>query len=136
MQHALVGVGVTVDEALAFINRVYLQPNSTSFCEMYGQGSIVAEANHHRRSLNLKGLHAFDLRTKKPNGDSWDFNQKADRQMAKAMIDESNPDWIIGSPPCTAFSIWNRQMNYRKMPVDKVRVAIEEGKRHLNFVCM
>ena len=26
-------------------------------------------------------------------------------------------------------------MNYRKMPVDKVRGAIEEGKRHLNFCC-
>ena len=51
------------------------------------------------------------------------------------MIDTDDPDWIIGSPPCTAFSIWNRQMNYRKMDPEKVRIAIEEGVRHLEFCC-
>ena len=103
--------------------------------EMYGQGSLVTEANNKRRPLNLRGLNAFDLRTLKPDGTPWNFNVRADRHLAQRMIDTDDPDWIVGSPPCTAFSIWSRQMNYRKMDPEKVRVAIEEGVRHLNFCC-
>ena len=103
--------------------------------EMYGQGSLVTEANNKRRSLNLKRLNAFDLRSLKPDGTPWNFNDNADRHLAQKMIDEDDPDWIVGSPPCTAFSIWYRLVNYRKMDPEKSRIAIEEGVRHLNCYC-
>ena len=95
----------------------------------------MTEANNKRRSLNLSGLNAFDLRALKPDGTHWNFNDQADRRLAQKMIDEDDPDWIVGSPSCTTFSIWSRQMNYRKMDPEKVRAAIEEGIRHLNFRC-
>ena len=41
---------------------------------------------------------------------------------------------VIGSPPCTAFSLWNRGINYKKMPIDEVRRRISEGRKHLNFM--
>ena len=103
--------------------------------ETYGQGNLVTEANNKRQSLNLRGLNAFDLRTLKPDGTPWNFNDRADRRLTQKMIDEDDADWIVGSPPCTACRIWSRQMNYRKMDPEKVKVAIEEGIRHLSFRC-
>ena len=54
------------------------------------------------------------------------------------MIDKEEPTWIIGSPPCTAFSLWNTGMNYPKAiargNADAVKEAIAKGRRHLNFV--
>ena len=100
--------------------------------EMYGQGTILSEADRTRRSLNCEGLKAFDLRTDKPDGCPWNFDKREGRTLTSQVITDDDSEWITGSPPCTAFSIWNRQMMHRKMPIDKVRAAIEEGKRHLN----
>ena len=63
----------------------------------------------------------------KPDGTPWNFNDRADRRLAQKMIDEDDPDWIVGSPPCTAFSTWNRQMNYRKMDPKKVRLQLRKA---------
>ena len=79
---------------------------SPTFLEVYGGGSIVQEAENQRRNLGVKGIGAFDLRTKKPDGTSWDFSRKADRALAREYIAMHKPRWIIGSPPCTAFSSW------------------------------
>ena len=128
MEAALIAAGTHRDAAKLFVNKIVGNAGATTFMEMYGQGTIVSEANRTRRSLNCEGLRAFDLRTNKPDGCPWNFNKSEDRKLARQMIADDDPEWIIGSPPCTAFSIWNRQMNYRKMPVDKVRAAIEEVK--------
>ena len=105
-----------------------------TFSEVYGRGSIVECANKARRDLNLKGLHAMDLRTVRPDGQPWDFSRKSDRKLAMAMLSRDSPDWIIGSPPCTSFSIWNFAMNYPKMSPTKIEKAVKEGKTHLSFV--
>ena len=134
MQSALIGAGNDAVAAAQIVDRIFGVQHATTFMEMYGQGSLVSEANNKRRSLNLRGLNEFYLRTLKPNGTPWIFNDRADRHLAQKMVDEDDPDWIVGSPPCTAFSIWNRQMNYRKMDSEKARDAIEEGVRHLTVV--
>ena len=74
MQSALVGAGTDALAAAEFVDKFFGVQHATTFMEMYGQGSLVAEANHGRRSLNLKGLRAFGLRTHKPNGQPWIFN--------------------------------------------------------------
>ena len=69
---------------------------------------FVLALNHDkpgRRALNIKGLDALDIRTLKPNGQPWDFNKRSDRNEARRLIDEKQPQWLIGSPPCTPFSI-------------------------------
>ena len=70
----------------------------------------------------------------KDDGTPWNFTLRAGRKLARDVLDKDDPDWLVGSPPCTAFSIWNYAMNYPKMDRDKVQRAIEEGKTHLNFV--
>ena len=82
-----------------------------TFMEIYGQGRIVQMANN-RRDLNMQGLDALDLRTNKPSGEAWDFRKKSDRQEAENLVRERRPMWLIGSPPCTAFSSFNQGPNF------------------------
>ena len=114
--------------------RDIVSPDEATFFEMYGRGSIMREANTSRRDLNVRGLAACDLRTSKPDGTPWDFTKRSDRQLAMKMIDEQDPDFVIGSPPCTAFCAWNAKMNFRKMDKEKVAAIIREGQLHLNFM--
>ena len=131
--NALVQNGVQPDVAKKKARDI-VNPNQATFVEMYGRGGTVREANTARRDLNVKGLAAFDIRTSKPDGNPWDFNKRSDRQLAMNMLDELDPYFVIGSPPCTAFCAWNAKMNFRKMPKDKVTAIIQEGQRHLNFM--
>ena len=106
-----------------------------TFIEVFGRGEICKEANSRRRNLNIEGLDAFDLRTCKSDGTPWNFNRSKDRLEARQIIKTTKPTWIIGSPPCTPFCIWNVAMNYPKSKdPDAVRRAIREGRRHLNFM--
>ena len=78
-------------------------------------------------------MASLDLRSPKPNGDAWDFRKARDRREARQLVRKLNPDWIIGAPPCTAFSIWNYGRNYKKMDADAAREKLEEGRLHPNF---
>ena len=105
-----------------------------TFIEAYGR-TITDYTNASRRNLNVKGLSSLDFRTPKANGAPWDFRRRSDRQAAIKLVDDLNPDWILGAPPCTAFSIWNFGMNYKKMDGDAVRAKLAEGRLHLKFAC-
>ena len=50
------------------------------------------------------------------------------------MVDQLDPDFVIGSPPCTPFCNWNVHMNFRKMKKRDVDQIVAEGKLHLNFM--
>ena len=108
-----------------------LQP---TFIEAYGR-TITDYTNQARRNLNVKGLSSLDFRTPKANGSPWDFRQRSDRHEALKLIDDLDPDWVLGAPPCTAFSIWNYALNYKKMDADAVREKLAEGRMHLKFCC-
>lgn len=107
--------------------------NPTMF-EVYGHGTIVDASHGIRRSLNVNGLRALDLRTTKPNGAPWDFSIASDRQLARSMIEEEKPTWVIGSPPCTFFSAWNQGINLRKMAPERVERLRKEAVKHLHFI--
>ena len=73
--------------------------------ESYGQGRMVDAAAHgQRRNLNCHGLSALDLRSLKQDGTPCDFRKPEDRAEAERLQDQRDPDWVIGSPPCTAFT--------------------------------
>ena len=67
-------------------------------------GAIAEEASQDNTGLNCVGVMVLDLRFTNPEGENWDFTIKKHRDMAKALIDSEDPDWIIGAPPCTLFS--------------------------------
>ena len=62
-----------------------------TFMEFYGRGSIVKEATKARRCPNVKGLHAFDKRTFRPDGNPWDFTKIQHRKDARRMVRELKP---------------------------------------------
>ncbi|MCP2504710.1 MAG: hypothetical protein NLN65_05400, partial [Candidatus Poseidoniaceae archaeon] len=129
-------LGVEPDDANRFsakIMRISNQPINPTFVEMYGCGNIVTAANTVLRNLNVTGLAAFDLRTCKPSGVPWDFSKKSDRSEALRFVKEKKPIWIIGSPPCTAFSRL-QGLNFPKMDPARVAQIMKEARAHLHFV--
>ena len=82
-----------------------------------------------------KGLNALDLRTTKPNSQPWDVCKREDRKLARQMVNEQQPEWIVGAPRCMPLSIWSYAMNYPKMDPNRVRAMVAEGRIHLNFIC-
>ena len=101
MVTALLLAGVESDVAKMYAARVVGPAKAETFYEVYGRGAIVQEAIKSRRDLNLKGLHAMDLRTKIADGTFWAFSKPQHRQDALRMQKEEKPRWKIGSLPCT-----------------------------------
>ena len=102
--------------------------------ELYVQGRVVKMANS-MRDMNITGLDALDLRTCRPDGQPWDFRIKAHRDLAEQYVRERKPLWLIGCPPCVAWSSFNQGLNYKKMDATKVQQYLQEGLTHLAFVC-
>ena len=48
-------------------------------------------------------------------------------------VKEKKPTWVVGSPPCTAFSQL-QGLNFPKMDPDRVARIMKEAKAHLHFV--
>ena len=71
--------------------------------ELYSPPRVTSEAAT-LPGLSLAGGSTFDLRAD-ANGRSWDFRLESDRRKARAQIAREKPFLVIGSPPCTAFSI-------------------------------
>ena len=46
-----------------------------------------------------------------------------------------DPDWVIGAPPCTAFSIWNYALDFKDMDAEAVRDKLAEGRIRLKICC-
>ena len=132
--NVLKSAGVSEGDAEKYCNAVMGSADAGTFVELYGRGSIMSDANGPRRSLGIKGLNAFDMRTLKPDGGNWDFNKAGDRKLAMKLVQELDPDFVIGSPPCTAWCAWNQHMNYQKMDPQRVKTLMEEGRIHLEFV--
>ena len=93
MEAALVAAGTRKDAARLFVKRIVGNAGATTFMEMYGQGTIVSEANRTRRSLNCEGLQVFVLRTNKPDNCPWNFCKREDRKSARQRIADDDPGW-------------------------------------------
>ena len=112
MLDTLMSLGATEATSRGRISAMRSARAAATVAEVYGGGAIVDCANKARRDLNLKGLRTRDLRTLRPDGRPWGFTVRADRILAREILDQDDPDWLIASPPCTALSLWMYAMNY------------------------
>ena len=128
----LQSMGINAISATRFVQKLHHKPSRT-FMEFYGAGGLCKTAQR-RRSLNIDGLRALDLRTHKPDGTAWDFRRREDRDLAIHLVKTLKPLVVIGSPPCTAFSNWNTHLNFANMQAHKSDEIIQEGILHLRFV--
>ena len=71
--------------------------------ELYSPPRITSEAAT-LPWLSLAGGSTFDLRAD-ADGRSWDFRLESDRRKARARIAREKPFLVVGSPPCTLFSV-------------------------------
>ena len=134
MVSTLILAGANMNQARTYAAAVRGKTDAPTFMEYYGRGEIMKDANRARRCLNVKGIHALDLRTFRPDGTHWDFTKIRHRKDARRMVRELKPNWIIGSPHCTAFSRWNIGINYKKMSPTDVFKMLSEGRLHLLFM--
>ena len=95
---ALMANGIAEEHAnIAALSMNQRKPTPT-FIEVYGK-SIRDQSLHSCRNLNIEGLDALDLRTTKPSGEPWNFRKNEDRKEARKLIDDREPDWLLGAPP-------------------------------------
>ena len=91
--------------------------------EVYSPGTIGDRCNG-----DVEALDAMDLRT------GYDFRLAAHRKSAVATFGRTQPDLIVGSPSCTAFSR-AQNMNLHKVEPLKRAERLEEGILHLKICC-
>ena len=95
--------------------------------EVYSRPRVVQMG----MSMGLIGGDSFDIRT------GWDLSVKQNQARVFQMIQASDPTMVIGSPPCTKFSIiqnLNRFL-HRDDPMwlQRFEEEVERAKEHLRF---
>ena len=113
MYDSLILAGVYPEDAKIYAASIVASTRPTTFAELFGRGSIVKAACA-RRGLNLKGLRAMDLRTMHDSSTPGDFNKKEHRYDARRLQSSEKQAWLIGSPPCTPFSISSVRINFKE----------------------
>ena len=71
--------------------------------EIYSAPRVTALARR-RRKYGIEPGVALDLTSSDDQGRPWDFNDPEQRQRAEQLLAEQQPEFLIGSPTCTAFS--------------------------------
>ena len=82
--------------------------------------------------FNLGESMSFDL-IHDEQGRQWDFTEADQRAKARRLIQEIDPHFVVGSPPCTMFSTlmnnWNKHrmspMVYERQSADQFPGSIE-----------
>ena len=73
---------------------------------------------------------AYDIEVNDENGKPWEFDVPSQRAKCLKHIQEQKPEFLIGSPLCTAFNIIQGLKKWRMNP-DKWNALIEKGLRHM-----
>ena len=76
----------------------------------------------------------FDLRMDR-NGKSWDFLRADHRREVRRRIEQEDPYLVVGSPPCTDFSILFKNLNSKKMDPTIVTQRRIKAEVLLRFAC-
>eukprot|EP00435_Cladocopium_sp_Y103_P064420 s364_g26.t1 len=80
----------------------------------------------------LIGGIALDLTTVDEDGVAWDFTKAERRSKALQLIDDLQPELVLGCPPCGPFSVL-QNLNYDKMDAEEFSQKVEEARGHLQF---
>ena len=97
--------------------------------EIYNPGIFTCHA--HR--FGLQARQAFDIICRNPLGDWWDFRDPTHRAWAKQIIQEEQPNVLIGSPLCIGFSQLYNLTAYR-MNSEKYAAVVADCMTHLRFL--
>lgn len=96
--------------------------------EVYSPPRIVTEAEH----IGLRGGDSFDLTVKREDGSPWDFAKRFQRKEAMKKTIKDEPYFVIGSPPCTRWSILEKGIK-SKYTKEEWDAKLRAGKVHIDF---
>ena len=82
--------------------------------------------------FDLSPGFAYDIETNDENGMPWDFDKVEQREKCLRHVIEKKPEFLIGSPMCTAFNILQGLNRWRMKP-ETWNALIEQGMRHMRF---
>ena len=102
--------------------------------ELYSQPRVAQEATAKRREgVDLIPGWSFDLTKADPQtGKPWDLSNEKIQSRVKKIIAENRPLFVIGSPPCTPFSVLQNINKGRRCP-KVVAQELDLGKKHMKF---
>ena len=100
-------MGADAVTANRFLCKLVKAKNPVSLYEVYGRGALADMATKMGDGLNVVGLRVLDLRINNPKGVPSDLATPEHQEMDIALADEDDPDWIVGCPPCTDWTILN-----------------------------
>ena len=104
-----------------------MQIMGVDVAEIFSPPRVVAIASRY----GLRPGFSLDLSVNDEDGMPWDFSKKEQRHKAKSMVIEQKPWLLIGSPPCTMFSILqNLNKNRSSGEYEK---KYEEAMKHVGF---
>ena len=117
---ALFSVGASPVAAKALLSEVFSPPRVTAHASRYPHFGVLPGG-------------AFDLRPG-PDGRSLDFENPDDCAECERRLAREKPYLLIGCPPCTDWSIFNVNMNYKHMDPEEVERRRRRARLHLEFV--
>ena len=83
--------------------------------------------------MGLECGFSFDITVPDADGSIWDFSKKSCQQRAWRRLKDQRPYMLVGSPPCTAFSIL-QNLN-AITPEGKARVEEARKRATINLQC-
>ena len=110
-----------------------IQTLTGTLSEIYSPDRVTHAAKMFPKYNVAPGV-AMDLTTTNPEGESWDFTKAHHRAMARDIVEETKPLFLVGSPPCTFFSIL-QGMNKWRWTAHEIKRKYVEAMTHLLFVC-
>ena len=122
-------IELTMKGALQMYNRM-----GPDVCELYSQPRIAQEAAMSKHSgVKLSPGWSLDLTRNDPLTDRpWDLSNHASRERVRQLVNTTKPMMIIGSPPCTAFSLL-QGLSRHKRDAKIVQQEMDQAIGHLKF---
>ena len=86
----------------------HYRDSKADICEVYSPPRITEACIN-----KVRPGWALDLTVKRADGRAWDFSDQAMRNEATRMVVQDKPFCLIGSPPCTMFSVLQNGNRHR-----------------------
>ncbi len=83
-----------------FLNVDTMNPEKVDVMEIFSVPRVTTTA----KAAGLRAGVALDIEVLNENGEKWDLTRKRMQDEAMNIIDETMPNLVVGSPPCSMFS--------------------------------
>jgi hypothetical protein len=103
--------------------------SNPDICDIFSPPRVTSVADRE----GLRGGRSLDLTTDSGDGVPWDFDKPRHRDRAMALVKETRPMLVIGSPPCTCFSQFQR-LNVKGKGEPEFQRKYDRAVRHMQFV--